>query len=491
MSTRRRVVIVAAAAVVLFLVGAVLSLLQTDQPERFVDIEMHFKYGSIGSDYSMAADEGGVPYWIWRVLPDVFPDILERLTPGQPGTGYERLGFIFEPTVTLDHPRPIGLSFRETAIEAVGVNCAVCHVGTVRDTPGGRAQLVLGMPALRLDFLGYERFLIDAADDSRFNAGTLIDAIKQVNPDFGFFDQMLYRFVVIPRMKSRLDTLRSDFSFIDDLDRHPPWGPGRVDTFTPYKVRFEMGDAAYETAGQADFPAIWNQSIRAGMELHWDGNNLSLDERNLSASIGSGASESSVDLQSIERIKRWIESLPAPKFPADRIDQSLVTAGEPIYNANCALCHSLEGARVGQVEPIATLGTDPSRLDSFDDAIAANMNTLGEGRPWAFSNFRSTDGYANAPLDGIWARAPYLHNGSVPYLSDLLEPAAERPTAFCRGSDLYDYQRVGFVADGAESECTEFWFDTTLVGNGKEGHEYGTNLSADQKRALLEYLKTQ
>lgn len=490
MSTGRRVVIVAVAAVVLFIVGAGLSLLQTDEPERFADIEMHFKYGSIGSDYSMASDEGGVPYWIWRVLPDVFPDILERLTPGRTGTGYERLGFIYEPNVTLDHPRPIGLSFRETAIEAVGVNCSACHVGTVRDAPGAPARLVLGMPAIQLDFLGYERFLIDAADDDRFNAGTLIDAIKQVNPDFGFFDQLLYRYV-ISQMKSRLDTLRSDFSFIDDLDRHPPWGPGRVDTFTPYKVRFEMGAAAYETAGQADFPAIWNQGIRDGMELHWDGNNLSLDERNLSASIGSGASESSVDLPAVERIKRWIEDLPPPQFPANRIDASLVAAGQPIYAAHCAMCHALDGDRIGQVEPIATLGTDRSRLDSFDDAIAANMNTLGEGRPWAFSHFRSTDGYANAPLDGVWARAPYLHNGSVPYLSDLLEPAAQRPTGFCRGSDVYDYDRVGFVADGAESACTAFWFDTSLVGNGNGGHGYGTNLTAEEKRALLEYLKTQ
>ncbi|MEX2229764.1 MAG: cytochrome c [Dehalococcoidia bacterium] len=490
MSIRRRVVLVAAVAAVLFVVGAVFSLLQTDEPEAFTSIEMHFKYGSIGSDYAIAADESGVPYWIWRVLPDVFPDILDELTPGRPGAGYERLGFIYEPDVELEHPRPIGLSYRKTAIEAVGVNCAACHVGTVRSTPDGGAQLVLGMPAARLDFLGYERFLIDATDDPRFNAGTLIDAIKQVNPDFGFFDQMVYRYVVIPRMKSRLDTLRADFSFIDEPGR-PDWGPGRVDTFTPYKVRFDFPDEAYDIIGTADFPSIWDQAARAGMFLHWDGNNPSLDERNLSAAIGAGASESSLDLAAVERIKRWIETLPPPAFPADKIDQALVAAGKQVYDGACAACHALDGALVGQVDPIAVLGTDDSRLRSFDDAIAASMNTLGEGRPWAFSHFRSTDGYANAPLDGIWLRAPYLHNGSVPYLSDLLEPASERPQAFCRGSDVYDYARVGFVADAAQAQCTEFWFDTSLVGNGNAGHEYGTDLTAEQKRALLEYLKTQ
>ena len=491
MSTRRRVVLVAAVAAVLFVVGAVFSLLQTDEPEAFTAIELHFKYGSIGSDYAMADDESGVPYWIWRVLPDVFPDLLEELTPGRPGEGYERLGFIYEPDVDLEHPRPIGTSFRKTQIEAIGVNCAACHVGTVRDTPGGQARLVLGMPAQRLDFLGYERFLINAAGDDRFDAGTLIDAINKVNPDFSFVDELVYRFVVIPMMKDRLLTLKEKFLFIDDLERHPAWGPGRVDTFTPYKVRFDMGDEAYQIPGQADFPSLWDQASRAGMFLHWDGNNESLDERNLSASIGAGASESSADLDGIERIKNWIETLPAPAFPAERIDQSLVAAGAAIYEGACAACHAFGGERTGQVEPIAVLGTDDSRLRSFDDAIAANMNTLGKGRSWAFSHFHATDGYANLPIDGIWLRAPYLHNGSVPYLSDLLAPASERPAAFCRGSDVFDYDRVGFVSDQSQAECTEFWFDTTLAGNGNEGHEYGTDLTPEQKRALLEYLKTQ
>lgn len=490
MSVRRRIIIVAAVAAGLFIVGLPLSLLQRDRPEEFADVEMHFKYGSIGSDYAMNADEAGVPYWIWRVLPDVFPDVLEELTPGRAGVGYERLGFIYEPTVELEHPRPIGLSFRETAIEAVGVNCAACHVGTVRSVEGGRAQLVLGMPAQRLDFLSYERFLINVVDDERWDADTLIDAITEINPGFGLFDQMLYRYLVIPQMKDRLDTLRADFSFIDEPGR-PDWGVGRVDTFTPYKVRFDFPEDAYDIVGTADFPSIWNQGIRVGMELHWDGNNTSLDERNFSAAIGAGASEDSIDIPRIERIKQWIETLPPPEFPAERIDESLIAAGRAVYNATCAACHALDGARIGQVEPISGLGTDDRRLRSFDDAIATSMNTLGEGKPWAFSHFRSTDGYANQPLDGLWLRAPYLHNGSVPYLTDLLAPASERPTAFCRGSDVYDYERLGFDADQPQSQCADFWFDTTLVGNSNAGHEYGTNLTAEQKQALIEYLKTQ
>ena len=66
------------------------------------------------------------------------------------------------------------------------------------------------------------------------------------------------------------------------------------------------------------------------------------------------------------------------------------------------------------------------------------MNTLGTGTPWKFSHFRKTDGYANMPLDGVWLRAPYLHNGSVPTLRALLFPE-ERPAVFYRGYDVYDW----------------------------------------------------
>jgi hypothetical protein len=98
------------------------------------------------------------------------------------------------------------------------------------------------------------------------------------------------------------------------------------------------------------------------------------------------------------------------------------------------------------------------------------------------------------PLDGIWLRAPYLHNGSVPTLRDLLEPSADRPRVFYRGNDVYDAQRVGFVSEHAAQGTTKYFrFDTSLPGNSNAGHEgryYGTTLAPDDKDALVEYLKT-
>ena len=159
---------------------------------------------------------------------------------------------------------------------------------------------------------------------------------------------------------------------------------------------------------------------------------------------------------------------------------------------------------VGTVDPIEEIGTDPSRLDSYTWALAVNQSTLYAGyeKDWGFDKaypqrfhlFRKTHGYANMPLDGIWLRAPYLHNGSVPNLRELLEPSAARTRVFYRGNDVFDPQNVGFVSNVDKQGGREFYrFDTSQRGNGNQGHEgqtYGTELPADEKRALIEYLKT-
>ena len=118
------------------------------------------------------------------------------------------------------------------------------------------------------------------------------------------------------------------------------------------------------------------------------------------------------------------------------------------------------------------------------------MNTIGEGKPWRFSHFRKTNGYANMPLDGLWLRAPYLHNGSVPTLRALLFPD-ERPAEFYRAYDVYDWKNVGFISSGPEAEREGVRFSTKERGNGNGGHLYGTTLDPAAKTALLEYLENQ
>jgi hypothetical protein len=97
--------------------------------------------------------------------------------------------------------------------------------------------------------------------------------------------------------------------------------------------------------------------------------------------------------------------------------------------------------------------------------------------------------YAARPLYGIWAAAPFLHNGSVPTLYDLLLPPDQRPKKFALGGRRYDAVKLGFVV---ETSCSQqdCMVDTTRTGDGNGGHLWGTDLSEADRTALLEYLKS-
>jgi hypothetical protein len=96
--------------------------------------------------------------------------------------------------------------------------------------------------------------------------------------------------------------------------------------------------------------------------------------------------------------------------------------------------------------------------------------------------------YRAKPLNGIWATGPFLHNGSVPTLADLLEPSAARPTKFTVGASEFDPIKIGFSEN--VSGINKMIVDTSLTGNSNAGHEYGVSLTPSQKKALLEYLKS-
>ena len=101
-----------------------------------------------------------------------------------------------------------------------------------------------------------------------------------------------------------------------------------------------------------------------------------------------------------------------------------------------------------------------------------------------------TKGYEAKVLHGIWAAAPYLHNGSVPSLADLLEPAAKRPTTFQVGPE-YDSVRVGMAENqtGKDVNFSATSCEDPSSGRSNCGHEFGTKLTDPDKDALLEYLK--
>jgi mono/diheme cytochrome c family protein len=457
---------VALYAAVLFAI----SRFHPNHPAVHARIAEHFKYGSIGAEPA-----NGLPYRIFQVLPELFPEKL-------PGKGYASVGFIYEPGKDL----PIGLARRKVYIDRLGLNCATCHTGTLRATPESQPRIILGMPANSFDLQAYFRFLSACASDGRFTAENLLAAIER----HGALDAAS-RLVMKQAIWQTREILLERKRLLAFMDSRPDWGPGRVDTFNPYKtVVFHFPMENDRTVGTTDLPSIWNQRPRQGLQLHWDGNNDSMEERNKSAALGAGVTPASIDLRSMRRVEDWIrDDLKAPPYPFD-VDHAQAARGAGLYNRYCADCHAFGGARTGKVAPIDEIGTDPGRMDSFTDPLAANMNTLFSGYPWRFTRFRKTRGYANMPLDGVWLRGPYLHNGSVPSLRDLLEKPEDRPKVFFRGYDVYDSVRAGFVSTVAEEGARKYFrYDTALPGNSNRGHLYGTQLPAADKDALVEYMK--
>jgi mono/diheme cytochrome c family protein len=473
--------VVAVALLVFLLIG---PLPWNNTSRSFAEIDRHFRYGSIGGEST-----NGLPYWIWKVLPDMFAD---QLPIDAPATDYTAFGFLQEPGEDL----PIGFArSRTSGIDVVTQNCATCHVGSVRTTTDAIPELISGMPSHNVNLQAYIKFLRDVADDSRFTSDQLIPYIQAASGGLGPIEKLVYRFVAIPRTREQLTLQRANLAF---MDRQIPYGPGRIDTFTPYKtLRFSTPDSQLrqdELSGIADFPPIWMQGPRKGLQLHWDGNNDSIDERNKSAALAL-VQPTTINFASVHRIRDWLLDLPPPNYPFP-IEAKLADRGETIYNSNCAECHAFGGAKTGTVEDIKQILTDPGRLVSYTPELASNQYSLFaeinyQGKDQRFTHFRKTNGYANLPLDGVWLRAPYLHNGSVPTLAALLSSPSDRPQTFYRGNDNYDSAAVGFVSDvPSEQNHTYFFYDTSLPGNGNGGHLYGIDLPEDDKLALIEYLKT-
>jgi hypothetical protein len=98
--------------------------------------------------------------------------------------------------------------------------------------------------------------------------------------------------------------------------------------------------------------------------------------------------------------------------------------------------------------------------------------------------------YKARPHNGVWASAPYLHNGSVPTLAELLKKPEERAKTFFVGTRQFDPVDVGQKNVPEEGGVQYFNFDTSLRGNSNTGHPYGTDLMEEEKRQLIEYMKT-
>ena len=474
------IIILASLVVLIGMVGFVAwyKLLREEPQPSWVNAtpEMRFKYGSLGAE-----NDAGVPYWIWYVLPRMFPEYL-------PGSGgYASLGVPWEQGQEL----PVGFTKKVIGFPRVANNCAVCHTATYRAKENENPTFVEAGPGNTTNVEGFFRFFIDAAKDPRFNADNLLGEIRLVT-ELSWLDRMLYRFLLIPFTKRALLEREQQFAWIYRTD-FPEWGRGRDDAMNLTKyfmIKFPMDD----TFGPTDMPSIWNlkKYDPEPMTMNWDGASHDAYSVIIDSALGLlGAAPKRKEefLGHMTWLKEYLGAKPAPKYPFP-IDQQKATAGKPVFDAHCASCHASD--RTGKPVPAAEVGTDRNRIDTWskDAAIAANkvVSDMGIDRKGLVEE--ALVGYIAVHLDGVWLRAPYLHNGSVPTVRDLLEPPENRPKIFYRGYNLYDPTKVGFHTQGEEARRLGSKIDVTQKGNGNQGHAFGTDLLPAEKSALIEYLKT-
>lgn len=198
-------------------------------------------------------------------------------------------------------------------------------------------------------------------------------------------------------------------------------------------------------------------------------------------------------------IYAYIDSLEPPKYPYE-IDYDLAKKGEVAFNKVCSECHGTygpDGKFPNKVVDIDRIGTDRRRFESI---YRADREATNEGWLQYYGEhpvLLESEGYLAQPLDGIWASAPYLHNGSIPTLHHLFN-VDERPDVWKRSYDGYDSERVGLevatyvaVPETDSDRERRYFYDTSVPGSSNAGHTFPDDeLTAEEKAAVMEYLKT-
>ncbi len=217
-------------------------------------------------------------------------------------------------------------------------------------------------------------------------------------------------------------------------------------------------------------------------------------------------SQAAAMLDYFRDIRAYLASIEAPAYPWP-VDAELAATGREIFECTCAGCHGTYSADPSEetypnlLFPVAVVGTDATvaeqadaefglLVDWFNASWYGNISQLEVGEPFS--------GYVAPPLDGIWATAPFFHNGSVPTLELVLD-SSQRPSYWRRidyDSSNYDTATLGWpwqatqsAADTPESQRKHV-YDTTILGHSNSGHVFGDHLSTDERKAVLEYLKT-
>ena len=363
--------------------------------------------------------------------------------------------------------------------EVANGNCFTCHAGHLD------GELIIGAGE---SFSDYETSMVLAGKLMKVGMALKYnkkkDDVVAAWEDFGDYFQ-----VMAPHIKTNQPGGNPAFRLAEACMMHrDPQSLEYVD-----EPLFEMWD--YNVA--TDTPPLWN--VKKKNTLYYTGiGRGSMPKLLLQASVlgTPDSTHARTSVNAFNDVYAWLQTLEAPAYP-ETIDRALAEAGRPLFEDNCAGCHGTYGATdADDTYPNKVIHLDVVKTDRlYSDYIQQSgivdwYNSSWYATSYPKSAFVPNTGYVAPPLDGVWATAPYLHNGSVPTLYHLLN-SGTRPERWTRTGDSknYDWKNVGWAYDPAPKRG-KWTFDTTLPGYGKEGHHFADDLTDPDRYALIEYLKT-
>jgi mono/diheme cytochrome c family protein len=418
-------------------------------PERGRDLLFYHSLNP--ANWSMQAYDDAWKQWGVREKPSDY-DAVFRQRYGLHWAPFENKG---KPLGLIEAPRFFGKGLTN--------NCLLCHAGTIA------GQTIIGLGNASLDL-----------------QGLFEDLSRADGLELGLPFQMAY-------VRGTIDPLNPVAFLLQFRDAD-------LNVQKPHPFHY----SAYVCS---DPPAWWllkkkkTRDWTAPMDVH----STRIDMVNLLTPLNSGGYIQKQEAAFAD-LEAYLRTIEAPKYPFP-IDEPLAARGRELYQETCARCHGTYGPAghyPNKIVALGTIGTDRTLADGTNPEVLKFLNQSWFGREPGPGGqplqFTAPSGYQAPPLDGIWATAPYFHNGSVPTVYHVLKSKA-RPKVYTRsyrtGPEDYDPVKLGCkmtVLDSPVHPKSGFQarqiYDTTQPGRGNGGHTFGDHFSDEQRAAVIEYLKT-
>ncbi len=411
----------------------------------------------------------GIPYSAYAQVAGPTPP--EDLIPGRDGLNAQL-------------PYPLTAFPTASGVEVVSPNCLACHAGRIN------GQLVIGLGNAASDFTDDERVTAQLAGDFVTDPTERLEWQKFVNRI-----DAIGGYIITPTIGVNPADNIAAVLFAHRDEHTLAWSPQAL-------IPLPQAGTPQAPVVPVHVPAWWRMSKKNAMFYDAAGRG---DHARIMMTASTLCTDSVADAQAIDAyfpdIEAYILSLRPPPYPFP-IDSGLAAQGKAVFEATCSRCHGTYDAPGGypnllvSVDEVGTDGLLAQGTAQFAGPFVDWFNGSFYGQ---IARLEPAPGYIAPPLDGIWATAPYLHNGSVPTLSALLN-SGTRPQFWTRTFDSTDYdtQAVGFhyaaldhgQAAETDPSVRKTIYDTTLPGYANTGHPFGDGLSDGDRAAVIEYLKT-